>query len=148
MSEAEKRTRFEARRVGFAGAVAGLDLARGDNSGTEGEQRVRLAEAYNQAIGAAMELMEEGETAKEVVKGFFAGALGTSGGRKLTEVAVRSRMDEAGVTGAPAGEKKKKLEQAGLLGLLELLLELGMSFTDKTIGAVVSEVQSATGGGR
>jgi hypothetical protein len=125
-----------------------LDLARNDTSGTKGEQRVRLAEAYNAAIGAAIEFMDEGGVARETVKEFLAGALGTPAGRKLTEVVVRSRMDEAGVIGAPVGEKKKKLEQAGLLGLLELLLELGMSFTDKTIGAVVSEVQSATGGGK
>lgn len=151
MPEATAETpeqRAERRKQGFAGAFAELDHARGDTSGTEREQIVRLAEAYNQAIGAAMEFMEEGDVAKNVVKGFLAGALGTSTGQKLTEVAVRSRMDEAGVTGAPVGEKKKKLEEAGLLGLLELLLELGMNFTDKTIGAVVTEVQSATGGGR
>lgn len=147
-AEEMSKQKFERRKQGFAGALAELDKARNDTSGTEGEQKVRLAEAYNQAIGSAMEFMEEGEAAKEVVKGFFAGALGTPGGRKLTEIAVRSRMDETGVTGAPTGEKKKKLEQAGLLGLLELLLELGMNFTDKTIGAVITEVQSATGGGK
>lgn len=142
----EQRT--ERRKRGFAGALAELDRARSDTSGTEGEQRVRLAEAYNQAIGAATEFMEEGDVARGAVKGFLAGALGTPDGRKLTEIVVGDRLDQAGVTNAPAGEKKKKLEEAGLLGLLELLLELGMSFTDKSIGAVVAEVQTATGAGR
>lgn len=140
--------RFERRKQGFAGAMAELDGVRNDTSGTEGEQKARLAEAYNQAIGAAMEFMEEGDVARGVAKGFFAGALGTPVGRKLTEIVIGDRMDQAGVTGAPAGEKRKKLEEAGLFGLFELLLELGMSFTDKTIGAVVTEVQSATGAGR
>jgi len=141
--------RFERRKQGFAGAVAELNVAGNDTSGTKIEQRVRLAETFNSVIGAAMEFMEEGDAAREVVKGFLAGALGTSAGRKLTEVAVRSRMDEAGVfQAATPEERRKKLEEAGLLGLLGLLLELGMSFTDKTIGAGGSEGQSATGAGR
>ena len=54
MSLAEQKERFEARKAGFAVALAELDLARGDVSGTEREQKVRLAEAFNSAIGAAM----------------------------------------------------------------------------------------------
>jgi hypothetical protein len=139
--------RLERRKQGFSEAFAKLELARKDENGTEEEQMIRLAESFNQVIGAGIELMREGDAAKEVVKEFLRVALGTSSGEKLTEVSVKSRLGDAGVLGAMTPEdRKKKLEEAGLLGFLELLIEMGMGFADKTIETIVGEVQSATGG--
>ena len=139
--------RLERRKQGFSKAFAKLEMARNDQAGTDEEQMVRLAESFNEVIGAGIELMQEGDAAKEVVREFLKVALATRSGEKLTEVSVKSRLEDAGaLQAATAEERKKKLEEAGLLGFIELLIEMGMSFTDKAIGAIVGEVQSATGG--
>ena len=140
--------RLERRKLGFSKAFAKLEMARNDQAGTDEEQMVRLAESFNEVIGAGIELMQEGDAAKEVVREFLKVALATRSGEKLTEVSVKSRLEDAGalLPGMTPEDRKKKLEEAGLMGFLELLIELGMSFADKTIEAIVGEVQSATGG--
>ena len=57
---------------------------------------VRLAESFNEVIGAGIELMQEGDAAKEVVREFLKVALATRSGEKLTEVSVKSRLEDAG----------------------------------------------------
>lgn len=141
--------RLDRRKKGFAQANAKLELARNDNAGTDEEQMIRLAESFNEVIGAGIELMKEGDEAKEVVREWLKAALATRSGEKFTEISVKSRLEDAGalpLLGMTPEDRKKKLEEAGLMGFLELLIELGMSFADKTIEAIVGEVQSATGG--
>lgn len=151
--------RAERRRNNFADAVAQLEEAYIDNSGTQAERVGRVVERVRGIILAGLELAEEGGAAQEVVMTVL-GKLNNEQNRRLVQAAVGQAPEQVeqavgntlrargafGPDGKP--KSRKELEDAGLVGLIELLLQLGMSFTDASINAVITEVQSATGAGR
>lgn len=153
------RERAENRKNSFASAVAQLEGAYMDTAGTKNERVGRVVEGVRKMMLAGLELAEEGGAAQEVVMNVL-GRLNNEQNRPLVQAAagqapeqveraVGEMLQARGAFG-PDGKPKsrKELENAGLVGLIELLLELGMSFTDASVNAVITEVQSATGAGR
>lgn len=153
------RERAENRKNNFASAVAQLEGAYMDTAGTKNERVGRVVEGVREMILAGLELAEEGGPAQEVVMNVL-GRLNNEQNRPLVRAAagqapeqvdraVGEMLQARGAFG-PDGKPKsrKELENSGLVGLIELLLELGMSFTDASVNAVITEVQSATGAGR
>ncbi len=153
------RERAERRKNNFAGAVANLEGAYMDTSGTKEERVGKVVEGVRGMILAGLELAEEGGAAQEVVMNVL-GRLNNEQNRPLVQAAAgqapekferaMGEMLQARGAFGPDGKPKsrKELADAGLVGLIELLLELGMSFTDASVNAVITEVQSATGAGR
>ena len=130
-----------------------------DTSGTKEERVGKVVDGVRGMILAGLELAEEGGAAQEVVMNVL-GRLNNEPNRRLVQAAAGQAPEQIEQAVAntlrargafePDGKPKsrKELEDAGLVGLIELLFQLGMSFTDASVNAVITEVQSATGAGR
>lgn len=152
----DPRAKAERRVADYRNSWVALRGAFADQSGTAVDQEQRVVRATAAMLAAGSELEQEGEMGKQLVKESLAGPLGSPEGRTIIQAAVKELFTQSGVFDAEGNPKKKEeLEQmrkegrlGGILGILEVLLELGMSFTDTAIGTVVEGVKETTGAAR